>query len=582
VSASKRFTLAEGKRRNHERETTMKSEAKPRVHDVLAKAFVQEGVQACFALLGDANMNWAARLSALGCRMIYVRHEHCAVAAAMAYARKSGDVGVATVTCGPGVTQITTALPAAVRAHLPLVVFAGEAPLKSGWYNQELDQGPLIAATGAAYHRLHMPERMPVAIRDAFLQARRERRPVVLGVPFDLQGRPWEGSMDLPRPSRELLPRSSPIPPHPEDVARAAQLVAGAERVVVLAGLGAVEAGAGAACRALAARTGGLLSTTLPARGLFHDDPFCIGISGSFTPEAGLEYLAQADLVVAVGCSLALHAGGGGQLWPKAQMLQVDIDPVGVNQGQEVARHHLRADARLGVEAVTAALPARDRSWRSDAIATRIRDSKPDSQAFEIEPGLLDPRRVVEALEAALPRDWEMVNSGGHCSWFFAQMPSRPQERFLTIREFGAIGNGISFAMGVAGARPDRTVVLFDGDGSLMMHVQELETIKRHGLRILIVVMNDGAYGSEVHKLRSEGVSEEGAVFGYCDFAAIARAFGLAGRTVRNLDDLPDLVKEFAASSGGAVWDFHVSDKVLSPTIRRAHPPGAAHKATAR
>ena len=481
----------------------MKSEAKPRVYDILAKAFTQEGVRACFALLGDANMNWAARLSEQGCRMLYVRHEHCAVAAAMAYARKMGDVGVATVTCGPGLTQIITALPAAVRAHLPLVVFAGEAPLKSGWYNQELDQGPLITATGSAYHRLHMPERMPVAVRDAFLQARRERRPVVIGVPFDLQGRSWNGSMDLPKPSRELLPRHSPIPPHPDDVAAAAKLLAGTERVVVLAGLGVVEAGAGAACRALAAKTGGILSTTLPARGLFHDDPFCIGISGSFTPEVGLEYLKEADFVIAVGCSLAFHAGGGGQLWPKAKMLQIDIDPVAVNQGQEVARHHLRADARLGVEALTATLPPRDRSWRSDEMAARIRDSKPDSHAFEIEAGKLDPRRVVEALEAALPREWEMVNSGGHCSWFFAQMPSRPQDKFLTIREFGAIGNGVSFAMGVAAARPERTVVLFDGDGSLMMHVQELETIKRHGLNILIVVMNDGAYGSEVHKLRS-------------------------------------------------------------------------------
>ena len=554
----------------------MTSEARPRVYDVLAKAFAQEGVRTCFALLGDANMNWAARLSAQGCRMIYVRHEHCALAAAMAYARKNTDVGVATVTCGPGVTQLITALPAAVRAHLPLVVFAGEAPLKSGWYNQEIDQAPLITATGAAYHRMHMPERMPVATRDAFLQARRERRPIVLGVPFDLQNRPWDGSADLPRPSRELLPRLSPMPPHPDDVARAAQLLAGAERVVVLAGLGAVEAGAGAACRALAARTGGLLSTTLPARGLFHDDPFCIGISGSFTPEVGLEYLAQADLVVAVGCSLAYHAGGGGQLWPKAKMLQVDIDPVAVSQGQEVARHHLRADARLGVEALAAALPARkdgrSGSWRSDAMAARIRDSKPDSHQFEIEPGLLDPRRVVEALEEALPDDWEMVNSGGHCSWFFAQMPSRPQDKFLTIREFGAIGNGISFAMGVAAARPDRTVVLFDGDGSLMMHVQELETIKRHRLNVLIVVMNDGAYGSELHKLRSEGMGEDGSVFGYCDFAAIARGFGLPGKTVKSLDDLPKLVSEFAASGGGAVWDFHVSDKVVSPTIRRAHP----------
>ena len=169
---------------------TMKSEAKVRVYDVLAKAFTQEGVGTCFALLGDANMNWAARLAEQGCRMIYVRHEHCALASAMAYARKSGDVGVATVTCGPGVTQLITALPAAVRAHLPLLVFAGEAPLKSGWYNQEIDQAPLITATGAAYHRLHMPERMPVAVRDAFLQARRERRPVIIGIPFDLQARP--------------------------------------------------------------------------------------------------------------------------------------------------------------------------------------------------------------------------------------------------------------------------------------------------------------------------------------------------------------------------------------------------------
>src|SRR6266513_1372951 len=171
----------------------MKNEAKPRVYDILAKAFVQEDVRTCFALIGDANMNWAARLSEGGCRMVYVRHEHCALAAAMAYSRKNWDVGVATVTCGPGVTQLITALPAAVRAHLPLVVFAGEAPLKSGWYNQELDQAPLITATGAAYHSLHMPERMPVAVRDAFLQARRERRPVVIGVPFDLQGRPGCG-----------------------------------------------------------------------------------------------------------------------------------------------------------------------------------------------------------------------------------------------------------------------------------------------------------------------------------------------------------------------------------------------------
>jgi acetolactate synthase-1/2/3 large subunit len=171
------------------------------------------------------------------------------------------------------------------------------------------------------------------------------------------------------------------------------------------------------------------------------------------------------------------------------------------------------------------------------------------------------------------------VNSSGHCSWFFAQMPSRPQERFLSIREFGAIGNGSSFAMGVAAARPDRTVVLFDGDGSLMMHIQELETMKRHGMNILIIVMNDGAYGSEVHKLRSEALPEAGSVFGRPDFAGIARGFGIQGKTFNSLTDVSKAVQEFAKSGGTAVWDFHVSDKVVSPTIRRAHPPGKHAKA---
>ena len=550
----------------------MTTDTKLHVYDVLAKSFIQEGVTTCFTLMGDANMNWASRLAQQGCRMVYVRHEHCAAAAAMAYARKTGDVGVATVTCGPGVTQLITALPAAVRAHLPMVVFAGESPIKMGWYNQMINQGPIIEATGAAYYPLHLPERMPIAIRDAFLQARLERRPVVIGVPFDLQERPWVGPENLPTPSAQIMPRLSPIPPHPDDVAQAAQLVASSERVVIFAGLGAVEAKAAPACRALAAKTGALLTTSLPARGLFHDDPYCIGISGSFSTEVGLEYIAQADLVIVVGGSLAFHAGGGGQLWRKAQMLHIDIDPVAVNQGQEVARHHLRADARLGVEALTKAIPDRNNKWRTEAMATRIRDTKADNHVFEVEPGLLDPREVIATLEKALPKDWELVNSGGHCSWFFAQMPSRPQERFLTIREFGAIGNGTSFAMGVAAARPDKTVVLFDGDGSLIMHIQELETIKRHGLNILIVLLNDGAYGSEVHKLRSEGLPDTGSVFGRPDFAAIARGFGLEGKTFTSVADLPKLVDEFARKGGAAVWDFHVSDRVVSPTIRKAHP----------
>lgn len=547
-----------------------KAEARLQVFDRLAQTFANENVATAFALLGDANMNFATRLSEQGCRMIHVRHEHCALAAAMAFARKTGEVGVATVTCGPGLTQVLTALPAAVRARLPMVVFAGEAPLKSGWYNQAIDQAPFITATGAAYHALHWPERMPTAVRDAFLQARTERRPVVIGVPLDLQARP--GPLTLPEPSRTLLPKVAPMAAHPADVARAAEMIGGARRMVVMAGMGAVEAGAGPACRELAERCDALLATTLPARGVFHDDPFSIGIAGGFSSEIGRACFAEADLVIAIGCSLARHNSDGGKLWPKARVLQIDTDPITISQGRIAADAHLRADARLGAEALVEAVAPRDPDWRSSALAEKIRTTPPDSTPFEIEPDLIDPRAAVATLEASLPIDWQLVNSSGHCSYFFAQMPSRPQENFLTIREFGAIGNGISFAMGVAAARPDRPVVLFDGDGSLLMHIQELETIRRHDLNILIIALNDGAYGSEIHKLRAEGLSDEGAVFGRTDLAAIARGFGIGGETIGDLARLPELIEQFEKTGGAAVWDVPISDRVVSPVIRRSHP----------
>jgi thiamine pyrophosphate-dependent acetolactate synthase large subunit-like protein len=538
----------------------------------LAETFRAEGTDVCFALLGDANMTWATHLAGLGCRMIYVRDEHCAAAAAMAYARKTGAVGVATVTCGPGLTQILTALPAAVRARLPMVVFAGEAPLKNAWYNQMIDQAPFVTATGAAYRALHHVEGMATAVRDAFLQARMERRPVVLGVPFDLQDRPAPDGPP-PAPSRAILPRVGPMPPNPDDLAAAAARLAAARRVVVMAGLGAVEAGAGPTCRVLAARCDALLATTLPARGLFHDDPFSLGVAGGFSSQVARACFAEADLVLAVGCGLAHHNADGGKLFGAAHVLHADVAPVAVAQGRLAAHSHVRGDARLTVEALAAAVPARAPDWRSADLARRIATAAPDVEPRVPEAGVHDPRDVVAALEAALPPDWEMVNSSGHCSYYVAHMPSRPHERFLTIREFGAIGNGLSFAMGVAAARPDATVVLFDGDGSVMMHVQELETMRRHGLTVVVCVLNDGAYGSEIHKLRAEGLSDDGAVFGRPDFAAIARGFGVDGARVDDLAALPLLVAARRAARGPAVWDFPISDRVASPVIRRAHPP---------
>ncbi|MGR3417960.1 thiamine pyrophosphate-binding protein [Paracoccus sp. (in: a-proteobacteria)] len=538
----------------------------------LADCFVAEGVDTCFALLGDANMNWATALAGRGVAMTYVRHEHCAVAAATAFARKSGRVGVATVTCGPGLTQVLTALPAAARARLPLVIFAGEAPLGAAWYNQAIDQAPFIAATGARYRALHHVPRMAEAIRDAFVEAKETRGPVVLGVPFDLQARQIAPPACLPRPSAEIMPRTGPIPPGSDDLDALLAEIDAARRVVIMAGLGAADADAAASCRDLGDRIGALMATTLPARGLFHGDAFSLGIAGGFSTALARSLFAQADLVLAFGCSLTQHNLDKGKLFPKARIVQIDTAPRAVSQGMVAAERHLRSDARLAAQALARRASPRQ-GWRSADLADAIATTPADTATFPAQPGLLDPRDVVSVLDKVLPMDWQMVNSSGHCSFFFAQM-DRPWDRFLTIREFGAIGNGIAYAMGVAAARPGERIVLLDGDGSVLMHIQELETLRRHGLDILICVLNDGAYGSEIHKLRDEGLSDAGAVFGRTDLAAIARGFGIAGYRVDDLSALPGIVERFAARRGPMLIDVPVSDMVASPVIRRAHPDG--------
>ena len=160
----------------------------PKLYEALAEAFLAEGVDTQFVLMGDGNMHWSTAFAKLpGVHTVHVRHEHVSVAAATAYNIATGKLAVASVTCGPGVTQLMTALPAAVRARLPMVVFAGESPINAKFYNQYIDQAPLVTATGAHYIAAHSVPRMMDYVREAFHVAKYERQPVVLGIPYDLQ-----------------------------------------------------------------------------------------------------------------------------------------------------------------------------------------------------------------------------------------------------------------------------------------------------------------------------------------------------------------------------------------------------------
>lgn len=547
------------------------------IYEMLAQAFASEGVDTVFNLMGDGNMHWATAMSKIdGVQMFHARHEHCACGMAMGYYSATGKTGVASVTCGPGVTQITTALSTAVRARVPLVVFAGESPINAKWYNQAIDQAPLVTATGAHYVRAHSAKLMHEYVREAFYTARYDRRPTVLGVPYDLQKTAWSGGPEY-KPSTAYIPQPGRTLPSPQTIAMLVDKIAAAKRPIIIAGRGAVRSGAKDAIEELAEAAGALLATTLPARGLFDASPFSVGVAGGFAAEGTRALFAESDLVIAIGASLTYYTVDGGALFPKAYVVQIDERPLGLRDGARAGDLFLKADAKAGAEAVTQELRRhgmKTNGFRSPAIAEQIKSMPIDTVEFSVAPGTFDPRRVIDALDRVIPKDWELVSGSGHQSYFQTHMRGRSPENFHVLREFGAIGNSISIAMGVAAAKKTGKIVLIEGDGSLIMHIQELETMRRHGIKMLICVLNDGAYGAEIHKLRQDGLDDSGAIFGQTDFASISQGFGLRGTNVTDLGQFASLLRDYEAQGSAEIWNIPISDQVTSPTMRRVKIKG--------
>lgn len=544
------------------------------IYEALAEAFIAEDVKDIFALLGDGNMHWSNSMVNKGANFTYTRHEHCAVSMAMAYARANDTVGVATVTCGPGLTQTMTALTTAAKARIPIVVFAGESPISKDWYNQVLDQEPFVKACGAEYFSIRHPKRVFTTVREVFFKAKNNNQPIVIGVPLDFQESKYEGN-EKAKPSKLLGWENQKPEPDSNFINKAIDLISNSKKPILLAGLGAIKSDAKKECEEFADKIGALLSTTLPARGFFHDHPFSINLAGGFSSDITREYFNNADLIISAGTSLASHAADAGKLYPNAKVIQIDLDPKPINQGRVSSHLWIQADVKKAIQKINSEIEKNskkintDKDWRDKNKIDQIKNNLPDAKEFKVKDGYLDPRLVVKELDKVLPKDFFMVNSSGHCSYYPAHMLGRSNENFLTIREFGAIGNGLSYSIGAAVAKKNKQVALIDGDGGFYMHIQELETVVRHNIKMLFIILNDEAYGSEIHKLRHDGLSDVGAVFGKSNLENIGQGFGLLSKKINKLEDIKIAFEEFQKSNKSAIWDIPISDNILSPVMRR-------------
>jgi len=391
-----------------------------KVYERLAHAFKAEGTTATFGMMGDGNMYWIYALDRMGVKIHEVRHEGAGLGMADGFARTTHTPGVATATCGPGVTQLATALVTASRAHSPLVAFCGEAPSTDEEYAQFLDQSRFAAACESGFVRLVSPDQADDVVRKAFYLAKTENRPIMLSCPMDIQQKTFEDDDEEYKPSSTLFTRGA-VHPDAKVLEQAADMVANAKKPVIIVGRGAQWAGAGPAVLKLGDRIGALILTTLLTKTFLNESEYHAGISGLYGSRPAMHLCHEADLVIGVGASLNRHTLENGYMYPEARYIHIDSQPHLMMGGGRAADCYLQADARIGVEALEKLLAGRGvklTGYRTPDVKAQLVNHNADRTEFEMDPGTVDPREAVIALDQIVPPEIGVLSGSGMTSAF--------------------------------------------------------------------------------------------------------------------------------------------------------------------
>jgi thiamine pyrophosphate-dependent acetolactate synthase large subunit-like protein len=514
-----------------------------------------------FGLMGNGNVHLISRLTRRGFPFTSARHESATVAMADAYYRATGDVAAATTTYGAGFTNAYTTLAEARMARIPLVLVAGDAP-SSGPRTFDIDQAKASEAAGVVT-LVAGPDNAAAVAHRAFDLALQTVQPVVLAIPYDLATAPPAAPEPL-----EPLPVKAAWPAKPGELDRVAALLTASRRPLILAGRGVLLADAATSLGAVGDRLGALFMTSVMAANAFNS-PWDLGIAGGFTRRHRLDVARQADVVLVVGASQNIFQTRYGTLFPEGTtIIRIDNEP---DTGHRAAAEYVRADIRPFIEGLLERLPRAASTWRDsvpEVSSPDFRSSHPSEDPVEFGPdGRLNPRAVVAALDQILPAERSVVMDGGHfIGWapMHLSVPD-PHAMILVGTAFQSIGMGFGSAAGVSVARPERTTVLVSGDGGGLMGLADFETFLRATRKGVVVVLNDSAYGAELHQYAVKGLHDQAMLIDEVDFAAVGRALGADGTKAHTLADLRQLQDWLATHDEGVfVLDVAISQKVVA------------------
>jgi acetolactate synthase-1/2/3 large subunit len=540
--------------------TAFNIEYKPRTgSEAMCEALLDEGVEYLFGYPGGAIMPFYHALPDYPLKHILTRHEQAAAHAADGYARATGGVGVCVATSGPGATNLVTGLATAQMDSVPLVAITGQVgrpALGKDSFQETNVMGMTLPFTKHSF-LVEDPDELYPTMRRAFEIARSGRPgPVLVDVPKDVQ---LAATGD--NGYRRLREASPPV--ESPGLERAAMLLRNAKRPLILAGHGVTLGGAEMELRLLAERTGIPVVTTLLGISTFPDDhPLYLGWPGMHGQASVNRAIDRADLLFAVGMRFDDRITGAAHKFaPGAKIIHIDVDPSELGKVIKPTVG-IAADAKAAMRSILGHLDnAPDggegcKQWREELAKSQ----EPERRRKESAREEYGPILVMEAIKAAAGPDMRLVTDvGQHQMWAAQFFEFTKTNSHITSGGLGTMGFALPAAMGVAFAYPEDPVWVIAGDGGIQMNIQELATIRDFGLNIKVAVLNNGYLGMVrqwqqfFHNRRYSETPITGP-----DYEQLTAAYGIAGRTVSEDDDVQAAVQWAQEKEGCTILDFHI------------------------
>ena len=503
------------------------------------------GVEVVFGYPGGAIMPVYDALTGSSVKHILVRHEQGAAFAADAYARASGKVGVCMATSGPGATNLITGIANAMMDSVPLVCITGNVAqgLMGTDAFQEIDILGVTLPIVKHSWVVRDPADVPAVIEEAFHVARSGRPgPVLIDLPKDVQ---------VGMTSEDFgfhYPNETPDIDHAA-IGQVEAMIRAAERPLIYVGGGVKIAGAVSALRTFAARTGIPSVSTLNGLGsIATDTPGFLGMLGMHGTRAANEAVQEADLLIVFGARFDDRATGKlAEFAPHAKVAHFDIDPAEISK-LRAAQVSVIGDLKADIEALTPG-PLDIASWTSRCIANATRHAFRYDAPGE---GVYAPGLLNELSHAAGDRFVAACDVGQHQMWVAQHCAFAKPEAHLTSGGLGAMGYGLPAGLGAKLAMPDAHVVTVSGDGSFMMNIQELATLRRYGVALKIVLLDNSSLGlvRQWQELFFDKNYSEIDLSDNPDFVVVAQAFGVEAFRVERRDQVTDGIARLLAAPG--------------------------------